>query len=84
MATPANGVVEVGGPEQFEFDMLIRRFLAGSHDPRVVLSDPSARYFGAVVGEHTLVPGDGASLGEIKFDDWLRETTAVLATATAH
>ena len=48
---PVNGVVEVAGPEQFEFDMLIRRFLGASNDPRVVLSDPSARYFGAAVGD---------------------------------
>jgi hypothetical protein len=41
-----------------------------------VLSDPSARYFGAVVGDKTLVPGDGATLGEIRFDDWLRESAA--------
>jgi len=82
VAAPINGVVEVGGPEQFEFDMLIRRFLGASNDPRVVLSDPSAHYFGAKVGERTLVPGDDASLGEIKFEDWLRfsaTTTAVSA-----
>ena len=79
VGTPANGVVEVGGPEQFEFDMLIRRYLGASNDPRVVLSDPSARYFGAVVGERTLVPGDDASLGEIKFEDWLRQSAAATA-----
>ena len=79
VGTPANGVVEVGGPEQFEFDMLIRRFLGASKDPRVVLSDPSARYFGASVGERTLVPGDDASLGEIKFEDWLRQSAAATA-----
>ncbi len=83
VGAPVNGVVEVAGPEQFEFDMLIRRFLGGSNDPRVVLSDPSARYFGAPLGDTTLVPGADASLGEIRFDDWLRETTAVPATANA-
>jgi uncharacterized protein YbjT (DUF2867 family) len=80
---PANGIVEVGGPERFEFDILIRRFLGASHDPREVLSDPSARYFGAVVGERTLVPGDGALLGEIHFDDWLREAAAAEAGKVA-
>jgi len=79
VGTPTNGVVEVGGPEQFEFDMLIRRFLGASNDPRVVLSDPSARYFGAVVGDRTLVPGDDATLGEIKFEDWLRQSIAATA-----
>jgi len=81
VGVPANGIVEVGGPEQFEFDMLMRRFLSGSNDPRVVLSDPSARYFGAVLDERTLVPGDGASLGEIRFDDWLRQSAAARAVA---
>jgi uncharacterized protein YbjT (DUF2867 family) len=79
VGTPANGVVEVGGPEQFEFDVLIRRFLGASNDPRVVLSDPSARYFGAMVGERTLVPADDASLGEIKFEDWLRRSAVATA-----
>ena len=79
VGAPANGVVEVGGPEQFEFDVLIRRFLGASNDPRVVLSDPSARYFGDVVGERTLVPGDGATLGEIRFEDWLQQTAATPA-----
>ncbi len=76
VGAPVNGVVEVAGPEQFHFDMLIRRFLDASEDPRVVLSDPSARYFGAVVGDATLVPGGDATLGETRFDDWLRQSAA--------
>ena len=82
VGAPVNGVVEVAGPEQFHFDMLIRRFLSASNDPREVLSDPSARYFGAVVGDSTLVPGDGATLGEIGFEDWIRQSAGA-ATATA-
>ena len=56
VGTPVNGVVEVGGPERFPFDEVIRRFLSASDDPRVVLSDPSARYFGAAVGEQHARP----------------------------
>jgi hypothetical protein len=48
-----------------------------------VVADPSATYYGISVGEDSLVPGDGAMLGEIRLDDWLRETTAVPATAAA-
>ena len=59
--------------------MLIRRFLSASNDPREVLSDPSARYFGAVVGDSTLVPGDGATLGEIGFEDWIRQSAGAAA-----
>ena len=83
VGAPVNGVLEVAGPERFEFDVLIRRFLAASKDPRVVLSDPSARYFGAPLGETTLVPGADASLGEIRFEDWVRDTVAVPATTAA-
>jgi len=35
-----------------------------------VIADPRARYFGAELGERTLVP-DHATLGAIRFDDWL-------------
>lgn len=69
--TPVNGTVEVAGPEQFTLDMLIRRFLGARKDPRDVVTDPQARYFGALLSERTLVPGDGAILGAIRFDDWL-------------
>jgi uncharacterized protein YbjT (DUF2867 family) len=68
---PLNGIVEVAGPEQFTLDMLIRRFLDARNDPREVLTDPQARYFGVVLSQRTLVPGDGAILGKIRFDDWL-------------
>jgi uncharacterized protein YbjT (DUF2867 family) len=81
--TPANRIVEVGGPEQFRLDMLIRRVLGAKGDPREVLTDPQARYFGAPLAERTLVPGPDATLGEIRLDDWLRETTAVPAASAA-
>jgi uncharacterized protein YbjT (DUF2867 family) len=80
---PANRIVEVGGPEEFRIDVLIRRFLGAKGDPREVLTDPQARYFGAPLAERTLVPGPDATLGEIKFVDWLRENTAVPAVAAA-
>jgi uncharacterized protein YbjT (DUF2867 family) len=76
---PVNGIVEVGGPQEFRLDELVRRALSARHDPRVVVADPHARYFGAELGEGTLVPGDNARLAETRFDDWLRQ--AVLSTA---
>jgi uncharacterized protein YbjT (DUF2867 family) len=69
---PVNGMIEVGGPEQFRLDQLVRQGLAAKGDPRQVVADPTARYFDAQLGERTLVPGDGARLGEIRFADWLR------------
>jgi len=71
MGSPVNGTVEVGGPEQFRLDELIRRGLAARNDPREVISDPHARYFGVEVSERTLVPADDARLGETRFENWL-------------
>ncbi len=72
--TPLNGTVEVGGPEHFYLDGLIQRDLGARNDPREVIADPQARYFGTELNERSLVPGDGAELGEIRFDDWLGRT----------
>ncbi len=68
---PVNGTVEVAGPQQFRFDELIRQGLAARNDPRVVVVDPHARYFGAELGERSLIPAGEARLGEIRFDAWL-------------
>jgi uncharacterized protein YbjT (DUF2867 family) len=79
---PVNGIVEIGGPEQFRMDELVRRRLASLNDPREVISDPHARYAGAQLGEHTLVPGKNARLGETLFETWLTQSTAKAAAAT--
>jgi uncharacterized protein YbjT (DUF2867 family) len=71
VGSPVNGIVEVAGPERFRLDDLIRRNLRVHHDPRVVITDPDARYFGAVLRERTLVPGDAAILAETRYEDWL-------------
>jgi uncharacterized protein YbjT (DUF2867 family) len=71
---PVRGTVEVGGPEQFRLDELVRRGLAARNDPREVIGDPNARYYGVTVTENSLVPADGARLGEIHFGDWLGES----------
>ena len=74
MGTPVNGVVEIAGPQQFRLDDLIRRGLSERHDPREVIADPEARYFGAKLGERTLVPGGDATLGETRLEDWLNQS----------
>jgi uncharacterized protein YbjT (DUF2867 family) len=81
VGAPVNGIVEIGGPEQFRFEEPVRRVLAAADDPREVVTDANAGYFGATVSERTLVPGDGARLGEIRLDDWLREAAAAPAKA---
>jgi uncharacterized protein YbjT (DUF2867 family) len=81
IGAPVNGIIETGGPERFRLDELIRRVLADRNDPREVVTDPQARYYGAVLGERTLVPADGAPVGEIRFDDWLSQSTTGKETA---
>jgi uncharacterized protein YbjT (DUF2867 family) len=72
MGAPLNRTVELGGPEQFRFDEFIRRGLSALHDPREVIADPHARYFGTELSEHSLVPrNDDALLGEVRFEEWL-------------
>ncbi len=72
MGAPVNGTVEVGGPEQFGCDELVRRYLAAHKDPRAVVTDPHARYYGVELSEKTLIPGDDARIGETRFESWLK------------
>src|SRR5258707_15318098 len=71
---PVNGIVEIGGPEQFRMDELVRRRLALLKDPREVIADPSARYSGAKISEKTLLPGNNARLGETRFETCLAQS----------
>jgi uncharacterized protein YbjT (DUF2867 family) len=74
MGSPVNGTVEVGGPEKFHLDELVRQGLAAWKDPREVVADPHARYYGIELSERTLVPGADAQLGETRFADWLKQS----------
>lgn len=78
---PVNGTVEIGGPEQFRLDDLVRRRLASLKDPREVIADPKALYSGAKVSEKTLVPGNNARLGETTFETWLTQSAAQIPGA---
>jgi uncharacterized protein YbjT (DUF2867 family) len=73
LRAPANGVVEVAGPNRVRLDGLIRHTLEAIADPREVVADVNALYFGAHVGEDTLVPGVNAELSSLAFDEWLRQ-----------
>jgi uncharacterized protein YbjT (DUF2867 family) len=73
VGAPVNGIREVGGPEQFGLDELVRRGLAAKGDPREVVTDEQAPYYGVRLSERTLLPGPDAQLGEITFDKWLAQ-----------
>jgi uncharacterized protein YbjT (DUF2867 family) len=72
--SPLNGTVEVGGPEKFRLDELVRQGLAVWKDPREIVTDPHARYYGVQLSENTLVPEDDARLGTTRFTDWLKRS----------
>jgi uncharacterized protein YbjT (DUF2867 family) len=79
LGAPANGTVEIGGPEKFRMDELIRMDLASRNDPKPVIEDPQARYFGIQVNENSLIPGAGARLGEERFGSWLKRVQSAAA-----
>ncbi|MEE1796507.1 SDR family oxidoreductase [Streptomyces sp. BE308] len=73
VGSPVNGLVEVAGPDTFQLDELIRKSLAAKNDPRTVVTDPHATYFGARLGETTLLPGPDAHIADTRFTDWLAQ-----------
>src|SRR3954465_11065259 len=74
LAEPANGIVEIAGPERAPFNEIVAHFLKAVGDPREVVGDPEARYFGGVVEERSLVPLGEARLGPTRFEDWLKQS----------
>ena len=76
VAAPRNGIVEIAGPERAPFNEIVARYLKAVGDPRQVVSDPDARYWGGRVEERSLVPLGDARLGRIGLDEWLRRSKA--------
>src|ERR1700737_979005 len=72
LAAPRNGIVEIAGPERAPFNEIVARYLKAVGDPREVVRDPEARYWGGRVEERSLVPLGEARLGRIGFNEWLR------------
>jgi uncharacterized protein YbjT (DUF2867 family) len=78
LAAPRNGIVEIAGPERAPFHDIVARYLKALGDPRTVVSDPEARYWGGRVEERSLVPLGEARLGRIGLEEWLRLSQAKL------
>jgi uncharacterized protein YbjT (DUF2867 family) len=76
LAAPRNGIVEIAGPERAPFNEIVARYLKAIGDPREVVRDPEARYYGGLVEERSLVPLGEARLGRIGFDEWFRRSQA--------
>jgi uncharacterized protein YbjT (DUF2867 family) len=76
LAAPRNGIVEIAGPDRAPFNEIVARYLKATGDPRTVVRDPEARYYGGRVEERSLVPLGEARLGRIGLDEWLRRSKA--------
>jgi len=76
LGAPVNGMIEIAGPERIPLNELARRYLRATKDPRQVVADTHARYFGAEINDQSLTPGDNPRLGSIRFEDWLGRTLA--------
>jgi uncharacterized protein YbjT (DUF2867 family) len=76
LGSPVNDTIEIAGPERLPLSELVARYLKAINDPREVVSDSQARYFGARLDDRSLVPGDNPHLGIIRFEDWLRQPRA--------
>ncbi len=70
LSAPINGVIEIAGPQPVRMSDLVARFLKATNDPRTVIGDPHARYFGTELDDRSLVPGDHPRIGAIRFEDW--------------
>jgi uncharacterized protein YbjT (DUF2867 family) len=71
VGAPVNGTIEIAGPERVGLDKLVGRFLTATQDPREVVTDVHARYFGVELNDRSLTPGDNARIGPTGFEDWL-------------
>jgi uncharacterized protein YbjT (DUF2867 family) len=76
LGSPVNETIEIAGPERLPLSELVARYLKATNDPREVVSDPQARYFGTRLDERSLVPGGPAHLGTIRLEEWLRQPRA--------
>jgi len=76
LAAPVNGTVEVAGPEAMPLDELVTRFLRATQDPRKVVPDIHARYYGGVLSDRSLTPGENPRIGGVRFEDWLAQSKA--------
>jgi len=83
ITAPLNGTFEIAGPESFRFDDFIRLRLQALNDPREVIADGDAKYFGTELSERSIVPDDGAQLGETRFEDWLKQPKNQIAKTTS-
>lgn len=74
LGKPLNGTIEIAGPERAPMNEIIARYLKAANDPRTVEADIHARYFGSELNDQSIVPGEGARIGKVSFEDWFRSS----------
>ncbi|WP_431323607.1 SDR family oxidoreductase [Rhizobium sp. YTU87027] len=74
LGKPLNGTIEIAGPERGPMNEIIARYLKAANDPRSVVADVHARYFGSELNDQSIVPGEGARIGKVGFQDWFRSS----------
>ncbi len=79
LGEPTNGMFEIAGPDSFQLDHLVRKYLTAKGDTKEVVTDPDARYFGIRLDDRSLTPDSGARIGAITFDRWLADQAAAAA-----
>ena len=75
LGEPLNGTIDLAGPELIRQDELVRQFLSATGDPRSVVTDAQALYFGTPINDQSLTPGENPRLGPTRFSDWLARST---------
>lgn len=83
LGAPVNGTIEIAGPERIPLDKLVGRFLMATQDPREVITDPHARYFGLELNDQSLTPGDNPRIAPTRFEDWLSRPVVTQELASA-
>jgi len=72
---PLNSLVDLAGPDANPIDEVVRQYLKATHDPRTVITDEQATYFGIPLMHHSLVPDKSQLVGATHFETWLRRQT---------
>lgn len=76
LAAPLNDTIEIAGPDRAPIDELVGRYLSATRDPRKVIADTKAGYFGIAINDRSLTPGENPRIGSTRFDDWLSRAAA--------
>ena len=76
LAAPANAIIEISGPKREKMSDIVAQYLKAMNDPRKVVSDPEARYYGLLINDQSLVSDNNPRLGHISFEEWFAKSAS--------